>query len=876
MSTLEQNALENVPDEELLAAVPDYPVSSVRDIQMVYGALIDLATATNEEYGAYLTPMAAAEFADTADSLIVIDVDVSESSPRIEDVTASRLDEATVPKLGLSHYGSRGNGIDHSITHRTGQTVDREKIAKYAMQRLTRWTDEDAVKAYATSELSEDNILNRLHVFAEHADDVPSPDYPDETGGLADISGIGPSTIKAMLEVGIEDIETVKAASVDELEEIEGIGSATAEKIKAQAEEIDFEDDEDEVDEGRPSLDDESVVNQLIALRQEVYRQVTGVTPAIITVRLRTEPGGEYRWPVDVPELMGAMLAQYRSKLSTKGMTDPEKRTPAVDRGVDYVTNEPASLVGTPEDPLAYYTSKQREKYPGLDITESWRMHQLSFENAARLIKSAVFVDACEERVLSTVVYYLPYYPGEPDATDLRGLYKILQKLSESDGDNSPLVRAYEYAEEQGDAEDLRFYVTITNQSNNNRSDVFGETVAETTLWPFKLARAHKAVLDSPVFGYGGEALNVASFYDSDEHDEEEAENQRKNLALLDHELEAMDLANYVSSGWYLYLTHPEDRPKKGGNWEVTESDRRLWTLRKILAGEPIAVESLLDVYVERIHNDEAEGYGTSTLIMAQFAQWCALARCGLLKTESGDETLLHPTEYMTDETQASDSGSDADADADSGFGFGFEFEDDLELKDDADAYSTDEYVELDRADDDELTNAEKHRLNIEKRRAILEHFIESSPVLRDDPECRGSFLLGGLIAQLSNYQEREDRGSTLERAYPTSAITPEVAMRAHSEAIDKMNAYTHQQGFGSPMYRELYGALTEAFGKAPPETWETRPTRLQFYYGLGLSYGQTASAKLGEVDLAELYQEIDRLKSEREAEAEAETKIVY
>ncbi|XVH33886.1 helix-hairpin-helix domain-containing protein (plasmid) [Haloferacaceae archaeon DSL9] len=864
MSILAQDALEPefVSDEELLAAVPDHPVSSVRDIQLIYGALIDLATATDEEYGEYLTPMSAAELADTNDdSLVIVDVDVTESEPSCEGVTVKRLAEDDIPKLGLSYYASRGSGIDHSITHRTGTDVDKEKIAKYTMERLTRWTDEDAVRAYADSELPKDNLLDRLHVFAAHADDVPDPDYPDETGGLVDISGLGPSMIERMREAGLGDVEAVKAASVDELEAIKGIGSAKAEKIMAEAEAIDLKNDnKNEEDKETPSLDDKSIVNQLVALQQETHRRVSGITPAIITVRLRTEPEGEFRWPAEVPELMGAMYVQYRAKLSTKNMTDPEKRTPAVGAGTDYISNEPATLVGMPEDPLAYFTTRQREKYPGLDITEAWRVHQLSFENAARLSKSNVFIKDCDQPVLSTEVYYLPYYSGEPDAETLRGLYQTLHALVEGDGDTSPLVRAYEHAEKRGEAEDLRFYVAITSRANNTRYDVFGETVAETTLWPFELARAHRAVLDSPVFGFGGEALNVAAFYDSEEHDEEKAKKQRKRLALLDHELEAIDLANHISTGWYLRQTHPEDRTKKDGNWIVTESDRRLWALRKILAGEPIAIESLLDTYVERLRNDESEDFDTSTLVMAQFAQWCALARCGLLKTETGDETLLVPTEYMTDEPSTG--------------GFGFEIDSDSELDtgdadNDDSAYNTNEYIELDETDEDELTDTEKSRLRSEKRRATLEHFLESSPAIRDNPERRSIFLLGAMVAQLSNYQQREERGSTLIRAYPASAITQEVAMRAHSEVVEKMNAYMQQQGYSSPMYRELYGPLMEALGQAPPETWETRPAHLQFYYGLGVAYGQSASSKLYSIDLADLYDEIECLKSERETESE-------
>lgn len=786
MSQLDPDALEGVSDEALLAAVPDGPITTVRDIQLTYGALYDLATAANEEYGAFLTPMAAAEFADTGgDSLIIIDVDVTNDEPQYEGVEAKRLATEDVPKLGLSYYASRGRGLDHSITHRTGQSVDTEKLARYAAERLTRWPDEDAVKVYADEELPAGNVLEVLHRFAEH--DGANPDQ-------------------------------------------------------------------------------DSLAAQLEDLRSETRQQVSGENPAIITVRLRTEPSGEFRWPVEVPELMGAMRAQYVSKLGTKNMKGAEKSRPAVGQGVDYATNEPATLVGMAEDPLAYYTSKQREKFPGLDIGEAWRLHQLSVDHAARLSKSKGFIDACGQRVFSTVVYYLPYFSGEPDAERLRGLYDVLYTLVESDREVTPYVQAYRYVESQDNDEDLRFYIAITNQPNPQRSDVFGETVAETTLWPFELARAHKTILDSPLFGYGGEPYKVASVYDSDDLDEEEAETRRRGLALLDHELEALELANYITSGWYLQLTHPEDRPKKDGQWQVTESDRRLWSLRKILAGESIAIESLLEIYVERLHDTEHSDRDTAALVMAQYAQWCALARCGLLKTERGDKSLLHPTVYMTNDTPTSDetgfSGTDTETESESG----------TDTDDGLDQY-------LDNPDEgelEELTEAEQRELTRKKRAANLALFIESSPMLRDDPERRGVFLLGAIIAQLSNFQRMEGRGSTLVRAFPTNAITPDVAQRAFTQMVDKNNAYMQQNNVSSPFYRELHKPLTEAFAQAPPDSWTARPTQLQFYYGMGIAYGQNASSRLDKVDLDAVLAELERLRSEADGDTATGIETIY
>jgi len=43
-------------DEKLASELPDRPITSLRDLQYVYGRLYTLATAGGGEYAAYLTP----------------------------------------------------------------------------------------------------------------------------------------------------------------------------------------------------------------------------------------------------------------------------------------------------------------------------------------------------------------------------------------------------------------------------------------------------------------------------------------------------------------------------------------------------------------------------------------------------------------------------------------------------------------------------------------------------------------------------------------------------------------------------------------------------------------------------------------------------
>ncbi len=96
--------------------------------------------------------------------------------------------------------------------------------------------------------------------------DEPTEEQSNDTSGdepqeLEDISGVGASKADALKEAGIESIEDVKAASQDDLSDVDGIGNALAARIKAdvgdlevdeeaEAEaEIEDEEDDDDVDE---------------------------------------------------------------------------------------------------------------------------------------------------------------------------------------------------------------------------------------------------------------------------------------------------------------------------------------------------------------------------------------------------------------------------------------------------------------------------------------------------------------------------------------------------------------------------------------------------------------------------------------------------
>jgi large subunit ribosomal protein L32e len=65
---------------------------------------------------------------------------------------------------------------------------------------------------------------------------------------LEDIAGVGASKADALRDAGFEDADDVRAATDDDLAEVEGIGNALATRIKADVGDLDVDDDTDAAD----------------------------------------------------------------------------------------------------------------------------------------------------------------------------------------------------------------------------------------------------------------------------------------------------------------------------------------------------------------------------------------------------------------------------------------------------------------------------------------------------------------------------------------------------------------------------------------------------------------------------------------------------
>ncbi|MFC7155079.1 type I-B CRISPR-associated protein Cas8b/Csh1 [Halomarina halobia] len=137
--------------EELAEELPDRPITSLRDVQYVYGRLYTLATAGGGEFAAYLTPQKSTDLFDEPESLLFLNVDLTGDEPRLdpdEPVGVRQYGADLVGPVAHSWYNA-AKGFDHSITHRTGRNKEPEKVAEYLHERLTAWAADETIRQVA-------------------------------------------------------------------------------------------------------------------------------------------------------------------------------------------------------------------------------------------------------------------------------------------------------------------------------------------------------------------------------------------------------------------------------------------------------------------------------------------------------------------------------------------------------------------------------------------------------------------------------------------------------------------------------------------------------------------------------------------------------
>ena len=589
--------LDRIADDPIEAAIPSR-ISSLRDIQALYGALHALA-----EYGtvtgAGVTPDEGDDFLGH-DSILAIDVDLTGSEPRLADppVSVHHYNTKKKPLLAHARYSEGRNAVDHSITHQTGKNPDT--VPKWTAKRLSTWPFEAGV--------------------ADLADSSEDGDNADPDGWI----------ISALQQLGKETEE--------------GEDSLAVEQVRSAVEKIDL---------------DTRGAMATVRLRL-TDKALASVDMIELDDASSAGENEEWHWPGEFEIFGQAMQARQKDKFASKGGGDASGTGSCFVFGSD--GDESRDLYGSVTDPIGdagLYQTNTVEKFPGLDVNEAWRSFGLSFHAAAMIRESDTFVEACRYRNWRGKsrneyrFWTLPYLTDDLDADDARLLYGILdaqtgdtteyERLRDLAFDENssvkwadlPVVTPIDEMWERVVADDgtvdeellnrLRLYVIGARVVDNGNLNVVLDEPSGRVPNAVALAKAHEAVLDE-----------IATFGERSGIDGWEPFPLFARWDLLDLPTFHRRRLHLAATPMYFFRTcaRVDD--------DVSDDPRYLVSTH-VLAGRAISTPKLLDQYAARIRAkfDPTENYPMPTGVIAeQFVQLCALARAGLLH-DNGEITTM-------------------------------------------------------------------------------------------------------------------------------------------------------------------------------------------------------------------------------------------
>lgn len=163
--------------ETLNEYLPNGPISSLRRIEVLYGAITEAASgAVESDFDLYYTPGELDDFVVENDEdryLVTVKVDLTGDEPELADVVAEPLQRSTVEKLGYARY-PWGRGIDHSITERGakgGSSLDT--TVRYCRERLERWTNasgKEPAVGHVADEHPDGHVIRGLQTLGSRDD----------------------------------------------------------------------------------------------------------------------------------------------------------------------------------------------------------------------------------------------------------------------------------------------------------------------------------------------------------------------------------------------------------------------------------------------------------------------------------------------------------------------------------------------------------------------------------------------------------------------------------------------------------------------------------------------------------------------------------
>lgn len=512
-------------------------------------------------------------------------------------------------------------------------------------------------------------------------------------------------------------------------------------------------------------------------------------TEAIVTVKIKLEPGGDYLYPGEVAALNAAGV-RLRIEHLRDGLSVDEAHGP----GVGYVTNDSGTVLGGSGGIRGQFGKLQTGRFPNLVSDDAWLARPLKSDQAAAVTSFDDFIGDFSFTRDGVRLHYLPYPTTSVDEELFERFYtSVYRPLREADSSEfvDRLLETYtaEIAPEgtesassplEGLVEDDSEYEPFTRRESwlrlyslmyvgsTDPSRVFVDEPNTSLEAITTLENAYVEVLQNvgswntfgsliptleeyiPMEGGVTYGLLFGSFFDS------------------------------------VTASSPDPDDTEREDEYATTNDGRFTRYANLLRGTPITVPDLISEFAiratehlqERV-NEGRESPFPTRLLLAQYIQLRALDQAGML---GGDSIIT-----------------------------GGVCNKNMRSMGDSEVYSS--------------------------REERLQDFLDNHPML-DDAETRSVFLLGALVGRLSAYQYSENISQKLTEQYPPSSITRRAIPEITQEVLDRTYTYGDKDDI-SRFNRRYTDRLADSMLVSSPGEWDISEAVAKWLYALGVAYGK-------------------------------------
>lgn len=540
---------------------------------------------------------------------------------------------------------------------------------------------------------------------------------------------------------------------------------------------------------------DEDELKELVG--ESLAKLVDGNFTGVISLRIKTDPDGDYKYPGEIPVLNKVTHRRWIEKQ----MRSYSEAKDSSGEGFDFITGEEGEVFGVSDSPLERHQGKMAETFPDLSTDESWRNRPLTEDSAFAVISGSDIISNFVQIVREDTLLYIIPYLEDPSPDEAVALYEMARDAKKNDGKIVSLIKneVNDFASPLYGT-DLRFYYSMVYEPGR-KAKILTEEPAASLNQLTKIADQHAKVLSSNLFegSPDEEPLFPSPPYgrlntEAGENSSEEGDYQGSEYLMVDTDVV---ISGLLHGGYFGSTFIERNEDSEDDNYGATDPQIRA-TRGCITPDEGISVQWVLEQYVPRLEKEQRKSFGEGDLpipdglLTRQYVQLQTLAAADVLESSNrGSETtsITEPIEIpsMTKEKQK--------------------------------------------------TEIKKDRIDRENR---LKEFIESNPALEQNEERRGSFLLGGLVGRVAAYQKSsENLSRTVIEQHPIDALTHQRFSTTLSQVMDKNATYaSREENAGLLMNSRYIDRLNDIVNGKPPTEWSISTEDLRMHYALGISYG--------------------------------------